>query len=341
MIPSPMRPHARRGSLLIIVAAIAAMMLSMTMVFLVRMRTGAEEADQAVRETSAHIMLMAACNYIQETARIGWDDPLTSQHEETFGWIDVRDGSIGPKDQSGAMSTNFNGSWRDIINITDPKLRPSARCVMNPMRRPPYAIAPVAAPNPIAISGTYRGLPYVRNPDPIPANHPVAAGQPAVALSAAEWADYVRGDPTPMQTANEPTWFRVFREGRPPAPATPPPSATYGASFVVTCGCGGTMGWKTWQEIPSAEQSRFNNDPAYWQSLRDAESILWYRIEWSASVATPDYYTINNDFVFPNSDHYFASSMNATTGIRSQPHNVNMTGTIRYVQRLMQEPDYW
>jgi hypothetical protein len=321
-------PRSRSGSLLVVVAGVAALLLSMTMVFLVRMRTGAEEADAAVRETSAHLMLVAACNYIQEASRLGWDDPGTAQHEEGFGWIDVRDGGIGPKDQNGNLPAAYAGSWLDLS--VPLATRKSARCPMYVMRRPPFAICPVAAPNPIASSGANKGMPYVANPDPIPAVHPVAANLPAVPLTPTEWQQYASGDRTPLQNGQEPTWFRLFRDGP--------------ASFVVTAGCGGTMGWKAWGEIPTADRTAFNGDQAFWQSMRESEALLWYRVEWSPAVAVPDYYNINNDFAISGSfaaDHYFQSSMNWSMGVRNQGHNVNMGGTIRYVQRLMQEPTYW
>ena len=52
-------------------------------------------------QTQARVMLGGALSYIGETARLGWDDPATPEHEEAYGWIDVRDGSVGPRDHTG------------------------------------------------------------------------------------------------------------------------------------------------------------------------------------------------------------------------------------------------
>src|SRR5688572_33473510 len=107
----PLRgPQHRRGTILIIVAGISALLASLALTFLVRNRSDAEETQATIREVQARIMLVAACNYIQEGSRLGWDQypstpaatndvfPTGSSaaasvpvHEETFGWLDVRD----------------------------------------------------------------------------------------------------------------------------------------------------------------------------------------------------------------------------------------------------------
>ena len=74
MMPRPL-PH-RQGTILIIVAGISALMAAMALTFLVRMRSDVEESQLIVREAQAHIMKVAACNFIMESARLGWDPKL-------------------------------------------------------------------------------------------------------------------------------------------------------------------------------------------------------------------------------------------------------------------------
>jgi hypothetical protein len=66
------RNTPRAGMLLILVVAFAAILVSITVVYLGRMRSDASEATGILNEAQARIMLYAAMNYIQETARIGW-----------------------------------------------------------------------------------------------------------------------------------------------------------------------------------------------------------------------------------------------------------------------------
>src|SRR5476651_1933059 len=86
--------HARRGAVLILVAGVAGLMVALSVAFLTRMRSDAEENMLIVREAQARIMLTAACSYIQEASRLGYDQ---GNHEEAYGWIDVRNGKLGPK----------------------------------------------------------------------------------------------------------------------------------------------------------------------------------------------------------------------------------------------------
>ncbi|MFT3766290.1 MAG: hypothetical protein QM820_12385 [Minicystis sp.] len=107
----------RRGSILIIVSGLAAVLLVMSLTFLVRMRADGRESLLVLQEAQAHVMLQAALNYVQESSRLGWDVPesgdddlpapampfVPDEHEEAFGWNDVRDGSAGPKDRLGRL----------------------------------------------------------------------------------------------------------------------------------------------------------------------------------------------------------------------------------------------
>jgi hypothetical protein len=326
--------RGRRGTVLILVAGMCALLASLALAFLMRMRSDAAETDSAVNEAQAHIMLMAACNYIQETSRIGWDaTPLPTspsisqdtgwQHAEGFGWVDVRDGSLGPKNQWGALVwAGISNYWADTtIPVA---ARTALRAPMYVMNRPPFAIQQTVARNPISTTpgDANFGLPLMLKPDPWPVADPT---------SPTYRADFIGGDTSINQRAFIPTWFRIFRDSA--------------STFIVTCGAGGTRGWQSWTELADPvkgdanERQIFNNDPMLFDDLASTETRLWYRVEWSAAVHSADYQNMQNET--SSIDHYIWRGMNATQESRSQPHDANMVGTIRWVQRLQNAPTYW
>jgi len=328
-MPSP----ARSGTILIIVAGISALLASLTLTFLVRMRADAEEMEAVVRETQARIMLMSACNWIQEASRIGWPAPdnTVGANKETFGWIDVRDNKLGPK---------FNAT-----NADDPALFPlrtAKRFPMYVMERPPFAtqltasynpIRTPVSPNPVDYGDANFGKPYLRFPDPQPAvNNGWDQSQPTgTTVSAGSFAEWERGDQRPRSHSINMSWFRVWRES--------------GATFVVTCGAGGSKGFRSWIDMTPNEQAEFNNDQSFFENLRNSEVRLWYRVEWSAAVMAMDYHMLDHS-LGRDRDHYMVWPMNASHSeagheYRTQTHARNMGGTIRWVQRLITEPTNW
>ncbi|MBA2480972.1 MAG: hypothetical protein H0V44_09930 [Planctomycetes bacterium] len=97
---------ARRGSVLIIIAGLCTILLTLSITFLVKMRIESEESILMVRDAQARIMLVAACQYLQESSRLGWRNPNAKTSDrwgdgspgyETYGWTDVRDGGLGPR----------------------------------------------------------------------------------------------------------------------------------------------------------------------------------------------------------------------------------------------------
>ncbi len=322
--------RARRGTVLIVVAGLSALIASVSIAFLMRVRGDGEESQGVMRDAQARIMLTAACDWIQEASRLGYDDPATPDiHEEAFGWIDVRDGSMGPK-----------------VNLSDPPRVPLNKPYRFPMwvwTRTKYAVQLTAAYNPISnrSSDSDFGMPYLRNPDPQPV---VANGWPsAVSASAfddgvggATRRDFVHGDPTPRANAQDLAWFRVMR--------------TAPARFLVTCGAGGTRGFKTWNEVQQAETSgevpgatAIFGSQDFFEQLRDGETRFWYMVEWSPAVGGATYQCIDNE---QSPDHYQWRPFNPVheyypSGHQSQPHARNMVGTIRWAQRLRTEPAVW
>jgi hypothetical protein len=228
-IPGP-KPGATRdrGAILVIVAGLCALIAGLSIAFLSRMRGDAEETGEVMRETQARIMLLAGCDYILEAGRLGYDaDPSAADptpHEEGFGWVDVRDGGIGPKDQNGAALFTA-GRW--------PAVGTTAICPMHVMERPPYAIQMTATYNPVDTDTTKPvwGMPYLRNPDPQPA----ISNQWPGTVTDANFAAFAQGDRRPRRQSQGLSWFRVHRE-RP-------------SVFVITCGAGASLGFKHWGEV--------------------------------------------------------------------------------------------
>ncbi len=322
----------RAGTVLIMVAGISALIASLALAFLVRMRSDIEESDHVVRMTQAHVMLAAACNYIQEASRLGWQQRQadgTIIRDEGFGWIDVRDGFMGPKAH---RYTNAEIATRDPLTYPSPHfpIGTIARFPMYVMERPPFAIKQTVAANPIATSGATSGLPLATSCDPLP----LVADLWDDGQQGLSGKDYVHGDQRPRPGSGNASWFRVHRDG----PAT----------FLVSCGCGGTEGFRSWSDVIAAGKAElFGGDPAFFQILQQQEVRLWYRVEWSAAVASNDYQNIQNDFMNNGGiDYYLWRAKNANQESsakykRSQPNSVNLVGTIRWVQRLLIEPSVW
>lgn len=285
---------SRRGSILVVVAGIALLTGTLVLAFIVRNRNDVEESELVHRHIQARIMLAAACSYVQEASRLGWG-------EEAYGWVDVRDGQVGPKDCTGAALWAA-GRW--------PAPGTHARCPMHAQVRPPDAVQPDAAPNRMVSdpADPLFGLPLLRRPDPLPV--------------AATWAEFRAGDPTPRPESANRSWFRVHRDG----PAT----------FVVTVGAGASEGFKDWDEVLAEGAAwRFSDDQGLFETIRAQELRLWYRIEWSPAVASGSGapgFTEEYDRLGWNSQ--------LNRPILGCPHP-NQGGTIQWIQRLRAPPLAW
>jgi hypothetical protein len=320
-----MRPSPRHGTILIIVAGLSALLASMALVFLARMRSDAEESQITIREAQAHIMLVAACNYIQEASRLGYDDePGNPWHKEAYGWIDVRDGTVGPKPTALAPDAAESFAFGSDDSSRFP-LETPFRFPMEVMEIPPFAISLTAAPNPINPNTTNQGAPWLVNEDPVPVLS-LAKGN--------SFEDFERGRPNIRPNSANMAWFRLYRLGGARTAAHHNP-----ASFVVTCGAGGTRGYRTWSEVPPADRPYFADDPTYFESLAQNEVRLWYLVEWSPAIGGHIYHNTKNDRA--GYDQYGAFAINASHDGRSQGHAKNFGGTMRFIQRLPTEPDHW
>ena len=318
----------RRGTILIVVAGVATLLSALALAFLSAMRTDVEDTAVTVRESQARLMLVAACQYICEASRLGWDVPGTPAHEEAFGWIDVRDGKLGPKLVAGADDDSrfpVRGAPR--------------RFPVHAVTLPPYAVSPAVAPNAIDTDRAAAdfGMPYLRHPDPMPAtaNGWTATGS---TVTAANWNAFVAGDPRPKGASVGKSWFRIYRQEA--------------DTFVVTCGGGGTRGFRSWTEVTSTPGAadEFLNDQSIFESARSEEVRLHFLVQWSPAVATSDLHNphpcLNGGPGF-RQEHYVSCPMNTSHAKYSSPamvtvaHCQNMVGTIRLVERLRDEPSIW
>lgn len=366
------RPASRRGTILIIVAGISALLASMAVVFLTRMRSDVEESALLVQEAQARIMLSAACMYLQEAARLGYDTPTSSAsnfHLEGHGWIDVRDGATGPKADAAAATTDaarFFHTNAGTTAITPPgaseyaytfrqnrdqhfPIGTSRRFDMYMKTIPPFAIRLDAAPNPIDHT---IGVPHLSRPDPMPVlpdgdwnwSNPTAA----------DFQRFEAGDPRPVQNSTGVAWFRLHRCG----PGHPDPNyAKYNAAtFIVTVGAGGTRGFRFFgdpgggrpREMTAADEQEFGNRE-FFTSLQDTEFRQWYLVEWSPAVGgqlffnlihhrTPKFDANGEEFAHTQ---YAQFPQNRNRYSHSQGKMKNFGGTISYVQRLAKEPPEW
>jgi len=317
--------NTRRGFLLVVAAGIAMLLAGLTLALIIRLRSGASDAEQVTSRAQAHAMLAAACQYILEAGRVGWDDPATPEHEEGYGWIDVRDGFMGPK--SMAIPRN---EWP----LFDPLVKPSpnfpvgtvARCPMYRWSIPPYAIAPVYAPNPIATpanglvadtSDPAFGLPLLRNPDDTP-----VAG-------ITDFASFRSGNALPVPASLGRAWFRVCRDG----PAT----------FTLTIGVGATGGWKDWAEVVASGATEVFSSQDNFEFLFSNERRWWYRCEWSPAIGQVASSMGGINRAIDNFSRGTFEGDNWGGGRRSAllPARNNAVGTLRWLQRLRQPPDRW
>lgn len=134
----------RRGSLLVVVTGLVAMLLSISLVVMVRMRSQSARVQLVVRDAQARILLVGALQYLQETSRLGWG---STPAEEAFGWTDIRDGEPGPRGPSGPDGTIANLGWSAGGGYPAPgaAMRGETGC----WQLPPYAVKLRRTPNPV------------------------------------------------------------------------------------------------------------------------------------------------------------------------------------------------
>jgi len=337
------RAASRSGVILIIVAGICAILITTALAFIVRMRSAEAESQVLLRYTQARCMLFSACNYLLEGGRVGWEGMTPAgqiddvDQKEAFGWQDVRDGKPGPKrvESWSAYIGQGTGRYPDIGGR-------AARCPMLVRRMPPYAVSMAACPNPIltpANQGWYpqevaRGRrPFdivLCDPDPWPAAMDAGANDPRTwtwkkknpGEAANQRLLWTEGLPEARPESADLSWFRVYRDDV--------------TTFVLTCGAGGTEGFKDWSEVVAeGRQEAFYDDKNLFENLLADEVRLWYRVGWSPAISP-----INRspseivEREFPRMLERYSDD-----NVRASAYNV--CGSIAWVQRLRQTPLEW
>ena len=189
-------------------------------------------------------------------------------------------------------------------------------------------------------------MPLLRHPDPQPVGDLTTTGngwRPATGggssgVTATNYKAWEEGDSRVRQETAGKSWFRVRREEA--------------AVVVLTCGSGGTEGFRTWDEVERAGESQRFGDRTLFEQLRASEVRLWYRIEWSAAITE----AIDRTILFERAawnkpfsqghPHYLTTPPNNTmvplqeSGM-TQNWLKNPVGTIRWVSRLLHEPSEW
>jgi len=303
---------ARRGALLIVVAGLCALLAAMSFAFLIRMRADGEDGQRLAQDIQARVMLSAALMYVQETSRLGWKG-------ETFGWVDVRDGMPGPRGFDGEWPPKLAGLMEDDGTAsTSPGVFPAigGRAARNPMyamRRPPYAVKPTIAPNPVPVTDlATAALPWDKL-----INYAVRDPQPAES----DWDDFRLGDTEPLPASGIPSWFRVYRAGV--------------TRFIITCGAGASQGYRDWAEVQAdGAEAAFGSEREF-NAIRGFETRLWYETQWTDVVT-------GNNFLY---GHYGRFNQRAwgpvDVNAAETPNMRQFAGTFTYIQRRFDEPDEW
>ncbi len=337
-VPRNSSPRTQ-GVVIILVVGIVSLLAAVTLAFIVRARSAAEDNQVILRQTQARLMLYAGCSYILESGRIGWEtdtydssgnhlgsynlavfNPGVLNRDQAYGWVDVRDGSPGPKRKSADAS--YIGQGTGIFPQIAGK---AARFPMAVRQQPPFALKMDPNPNPLKGWGDPNfGIPLLLNPSVQP-----QAMDPTTMNVDVQQFRY--GNPSLLSGTTGLAWFRIYRDG----PAT----------FIITCGAGGTMGYKDWAEVladtaNNPAQTYFLNNNSLFDSLLAQEARLWYRIEWSPAIGHVEPWRMGINGYFPN---YALAGFQSTAGDRSStpPSASNCAGTIQWVQRLRYAPTDW
>jgi hypothetical protein len=185
------------------------------------------------------------------------------------------------------------------------------------LQRPPFAVQQTYAYNPAPQNAalSWAELVSYEKPDPQPV--------------ATTWSAFHDGSSAVRANSASMAWFRVYRELD--DAATPQDERL--ATFIITCGAGGTLGFKDPDEVDrDGAWASFNNDREYFHQLRTQERVLHYRVEWSPAVG-------GSAAVATASDSYNQVPMNdPNTGWWSVR---GFVGSLLDIQRIDATPTRW
>lgn len=360
----------RSASVLIVIAGIAAMLATLAMAFFIKVRSEASKSRVLIMEAQARVMLNAALTYLQESSRLGWGS-------EGYGWIDIRDGSLGPRGPVAADGSLPVPAWWKAsygayppgpafpgsTAVTWPAPGATMRGDLYAWTRPPHAIEMTYAYNPVpydpdqAVGITVTGwkpdewndkelvkFRFIRNAYGLPGAKGALQPQPVSANRTA----FIDGDPTPVTGSDGLGWFRCYREtaverdndGTPWYDHVAFPANQW-STFVITCAAGATRGFRDWAEVlAEGASAQFNGDAALFAELRREERLLWYRVEWCANTGGV-FDPVNTHFDNSGQYHMKTSQRVNTSEPMGGLQTRNFTGTYRFIQRLDREPPRW
>jgi hypothetical protein len=132
------------------------------------MRSDSQQTRVLVADAQARLMLHAAMMYVQEGSRIGWG-------EESFGWTDVRDGSLGPRPPrlSGGSADIPPPAWWNYGSTYAPSPDDSQLPMPKSSRRWPCPGSTVRCPMAVPVQPPYATqLRYAYNPVYFPPSAP-------------------------------------------------------------------------------------------------------------------------------------------------------------------------
>jgi len=298
---------------------------------------------------------------------------VTDRGGETFGWTDVRTGwlgPLGPRDPAtGAIPAPrwWRGS-QPYRPLPDDSELPSGadrvwpcpgavvRCELHRLVRPPYAVMGLAAPNPLRPAIAYGhvdfDLNWTENRALWDGPEYIGALDPQPAAGADTWNDYRAGVRIPVSGTENAAWFRVYRETLADHDNDGVPFYDHVAIvdaghqvknwnvFVITAGAGATRGYRTYAEAPPG----LFIDSAHFAQLRAAESIAWYRVEWSGQAGgswDPAVTGWSDDTSDSRRDLVGTLSLQANAKTIAGFTARSFGGHFRWVQRLDREPPTW
>lgn len=300
-------------------------------------------------------------------------DILGLLHQECFGWVDVRDGQVGPKtlDYDGRQEFQVERVWvaslkgyrwraKTVGGAADPTPGPSFDLRFDPRpvendgvedrpawpaihgvvraplavpERPPFAIRLDATPNPID-------------------NRPVLAGgipNPLFGIPL-----LTRPDPQPYHEtppADAAAAWEAHASGARDAAGNlrlRPNGDQLGwiriyrdgpATFTITCGVGASEGWRDWDEVVhvggAAVQARFGDQQSF-EDLITTEARAWWRVEWSPVVMT---YASTAETTRGSYARGIDAADRALPAVGLANRVTNQGGSIQWVQRLRAPPE--
>lgn len=267
-MPAAPRP-LRRGSILIIIAGICALLATLAATHLLRSRTEAAESLRVVQVGQARLMFAAACCYILEAAV-----PVVE--------------AAGAGASRGDQVTDPQGYFTALGNRPNPPGRLVGRFPMYSMRLPPNAASLKRVYDP-DVRESQRPTRWRADPTEYaidPETGKKADNQPA---PSGVW------DSAPLPGSDNLAWFRVFwlamvpKATPDPYKSTPPavfpdsPSAQTAAAtavFIVTCGAGATRGYRSWDEVIADNAQSLFGDEDTFRDLLANEIRYWYEVHW-------------------------------------------------------------